>query len=47
MDLTTVGDGFEAVLMNPPWNYSEKEYPIFTFDHFVNIEFTIETINNT
>ena len=35
IDLRKVGTEFRAVLMNPPWNYDDPNYPIFKFEDFV------------
>ncbi len=34
-NLGEFGTGFEAVLVNPPWNFSDPGFPSFTFSDFV------------
>jgi len=35
INLMDYGSGYEAVLINPPWNYDNPNYPKFTFADFV------------
>ncbi len=34
-NLAQFGTGFEAVLLSPPWNFTDSAHPIFTYKDFV------------
>lgn len=46
MRLEELGLKFEAVLVNPPWNYSDPQHPLFTFTDFVGGAVSVGQVDN-
>lgn len=44
VNLEELGTEFEAVVVNPPWNYEDSKHPLFRFEEFVALDEIVERV---